>query len=108
MRTVRRPISPPYDPCRRRRFTPPAELPKGSEPVAVCLAWSGVSEAPAGARRSDDPLGFRTVATSVARALVPGLTQSTNHVRGFSLLALGWKLAHEVHQPAQSQKAAAL
>lgn len=57
------------------------------------LAWSGMADALTADRRTADPLGFRTAANAVARVLVPGLTQSTNHVRGFSLLTLGLQIA---------------
>lgn len=57
------------------------------------LAWSGMADALPVDRRTADPLGFRTAANAVARVLVPGLTQSTNHVRGFSLLTLGLQIA---------------
>lgn len=44
-------------------------------------------------RDNGDPLGFRSVATAIARDLVPGLTQSTNVGRGFSLVCLGLHFA---------------
>ena len=53
------------------------------------LAWSKVNREDEADRDTGDPLGFKACCHEVARILVPGLTQRTQLVRGFSLLALG-------------------
>lgn len=53
------------------------------------IAWSKFNRNDNSDRDTGDPLGFKSCARAVARILVPGLTQRTQNVRGFSLLALG-------------------
>ena len=52
-------------------------------------------------RESADPLGFRSVANSIARDLVPGLTNSTWLPRGYSLVCLGVDFAQAGDTPAR-------
>jgi hypothetical protein len=53
------------------------------------LFWSALDADALRVRDGGDPLGFRALATRLARQLAPGLTQATHLVRGFSLLCLG-------------------
>jgi hypothetical protein len=62
-------------------------------------SWSGYAEPPPGSNLGADPLGLRSVANRIARDLVPGLTQSTQATRGFSLVALGLGVARKANGP---------
>lgn len=75
-------------------------------PPPLRLAWTAWTEDSDGSRDTADPLGLRAVATAIARELVPGLTQRTHLVRGFSVLATG--LFYAKGQPSNAQKEAFL
>jgi hypothetical protein len=59
------------------------------------IAWSAIPDDLPMTRDSGDPLGFRAVARRIAQDIVPGFTQRTGLVRGFSLLVVGLKACKE-------------
>ena len=63
--------------------------------MSATLSWTGLGTSNSEGRETADPLGFRAAGVRIARDLVPGITQRTWMVRGFSLLCLGLDISHK-------------